>query len=453
MQKVNNVLDLVGRTPLVRINKLADPNGAEIWAKIEFFNPGSSIKDRIAIRIIGDYEKQGLLKPGGTIIEATSGNTGMGLALVCAVKGYKCIFVMPDKISEEKRNVLRAMGAEVVICPTAVDADDPASFYSVSQRLVEETEGAILSNQYFNPSNVAAHYETTGPEIWEQTGGKIDALVASMGTGGTITGAGKYLKEKNPDIKIWAADPFGSIFKEYKDTGKITPGHPYLVEGIGEDMIPGILDIDLVDEIVNVTDEDSFYVSRQMARKEGILGGGSTGTNMKLALDVAAAMRPDQVVVTIIPDTGDRYLSKHYSDQWLNEKGLLSRDRVSLYRLNRLKDTSLISIISANPGESVRSALERMTNSNVSQLPVLDGDGNLGSLRESALLTLALKDQAVLEQPVRAVMEQPFPTLDETATVNQSKQLLLENQGIVTTRNAKIVGFITRHDIINFSDK
>jgi cystathionine beta-synthase len=274
-----------------------------------------------------------------------------------------------------------------------------------------------------------------------------------MGTGGTISGAGKYLKEQNPDLKIWAADPFGSILKEYKETGKLTQGHPYLVEGIGEDMVPGILDIDLIDEIVNISDEDSFYVSRQMARKEGILGGGSTGTNMKLALEVAASMRPDQVVVTIIPDTGDRYLSKHFSDQWLNEKGMLSRDTVSLYRLNRLKNDDLISIISASPDESVRSALEHMTNSNVSQLPVLDGDRNLGSVRESALLALALKDQTKLDQLVQDVMEKPFPTQDETATVAQSKQLLLENQGIVTTRNNKIVGFITRHDIINFSDK
>ncbi len=453
MQKANSILDLIGNTPLVRINNLVAPGGAELWAKVEFINPGGSIKDRIAERIISDYEKAGILKPGGTIVEATSGNTGMGLALVCAVRDYKCIFVMPDKVSEEKRNLLRAMGAEVVICPTSVEADDPASYYSVSRRLAEETEGAVLSDQYFNPSNLLTHYETTGPEIWEQTEGKIDAFVGSMGTGGTISGVAMYLKEQNPDIKIWAADPYGSILKEYKQTGKLGQGHPYLVEGIGEDIIPGNLKIDLIDEIVNVTDEDSFYVSRQLARKEGIFSGGSTGTILKVAIEVAAAMRPDQVVVTIIPDTGERYLSKHFSDQWLNEKGMLGRDTVSLYRLNRLKQDDLLSIISASPDESVRSALDRMTNSNVSQLPVLDNDNNLGSVRESALLASALKDQTVLEHPVSNVMEQPFPTQDETATVAQSIQLLLERQGIVLTRNKKIVGFITRHDVINFSDK
>ena len=334
MIKADNILQLINHTPMVRINKLADPNGAELWAKVEYLNPGGSLKDRAALRILEDYEKEGRLKPGGTVVEATSGNMGIGLAMACAVRGYNAILVMFDKASDEKQRLVRAMGAEVVICPTDVAPDDPRSFYSVARRIAEETPGAVLANQYENPSNVQAHYDTTGPEIWEQMEGRIDALVASMGTCGTITGAARYLKEQNPDIKVWAADPYGSVFKTYKETGEITQGQLYLVEGIGEDTVPGILDIDLVDEIVNVSDKESFHMARQLALQEGILGGGSAGTNMKVAVEVAAAMRPDQVVVTLIPDTGARYLSKLYSDEWMQEQGMLSREIVS----HRFKD-------------------------------------------------------------------------------------------------------------------
>ena len=335
MIKVDNILQLIGRTPMVRINRLADPEGAELWAKVEHLNPGGSVKDRIALRILDDYEREGLLKPGGTVVEATSGNMGVGLAMACAVRGYKAILVMFDKASTEKRCLAQAMGAEVVICPADVPADDPRSYYSVARRIAEETPGAVLCNQYDNLSNAQAHYDTTGPEIWEQMEGRIDAFVASMGTGGTITGAARYLKEMNSDIKVWAADPYGSIIKTYKETGEITQGQLYLVEGIGDDMVPGNLDIDLVDEIVNVSDKESFHMARQLALQEGILGGGSAGTNMKVAVEVAAAMRPDQVVVTLIPDTGERYLSKQYSDEWMQEKGMLSREIVS----HPLKDT------------------------------------------------------------------------------------------------------------------
>lgn len=323
MQKVDNILQLIGGTPMVRINKLAAPEGAELWAKLEHMNPGGSVKDRIALRILDEYESQGLLKPGGTVVEATSGNMGVGLAMACAVKGYRAILVMFDKASGEKQRLVKALGAEVVICPTDVAADDPRSYYSVAERIASETPGAVLCNQYHNPSNADAHYDTTGPEIWEQTAGRIDAFVASIGTGGTITGAARYLKEKNPEIKVWVADPVGSILKVYKETGKITEGQIYLVEGIGDDMVPGALDIELVDEIVNVSDKESFDMARQLACKEGILGGGSAGTNMKVAVEVAAAMRPDQVVVTLIPDTGERYLSKCYSDEWMRDKDLL----------------------------------------------------------------------------------------------------------------------------------
>lgn len=452
MLKANNILELIGRTPMVKIGKLADPKGATLWAKLEYLNPGLSVKDRIAKRIISDYEKAGKLKPGGTIVEATSGNTGMGLAVVCAVKDYSAIFVMPDKVSDEKRMLLRAMGAEVVICPTAVEPDDPQSYYSVSKRIAEETPGAVLSDQYFNPSNTQTHYDTTGPEIWEQLDGKIDAFVASMGTGGTISGISKFLKEQNPDIKVWAADPYGSVLKTYKDTGKMGPAYPYLVEGIGEDIIPGNLDIDLVDEVVNINDEESFYMSRQLARKEGIFAGGSAGTIMRLAIDVAAAMLPDQNVVTIIPDTGDRYLSKHFSDQWLRDKGMLSRERVSLRRMHQMKGKELATIISVGSGALVREALEKMNEFNVSQVPVLDGDRNVGSLRDSDLLAAALQDSSTLEKKVDDVMEAPFPSMEDSASVAHSVQLLLKHQGVILTKDNRPVGFVTRHDIITFTD-
>jgi cystathionine beta-synthase len=323
MRKVESILELIGRTPIVRIKKLADPKGAELWAKVEYLNVGGSVKDRIALKSVEGFEKAGQLKAGGTVVEATSGNMGVGLAMVCAARGYQAVLVMFDKASAEKQRLAKAMGAKVIICPADVPADDPRSYYSVARRIADETPGAVLANQYHNPSNTQAHYETTGPEIWEQTEGRIDAFVASIGTGGTISGVARYLKEKKPEIKVWAADPVGSILKAYKETGEIVEGQQYLVEGIGDDMVPGALEVDLVDEIVNVSDKDSFHMARELARQEGIMGGGSTGTNMKLALDVAAAMRPDQVVVTIIPDTGERYLSKLYDDNWMLEKGIL----------------------------------------------------------------------------------------------------------------------------------
>ncbi|UCD39236.1 MAG: pyridoxal-phosphate dependent enzyme [Fidelibacterota bacterium] len=452
MVKTDSILQLIGHTPMVRIQRLADPNGAELWAKVEYFNASGSVKDRIALRIIEEFERDGSLKPGGTVVEATSGNMGVGLAMVCAVRGYKSILVMFDKASDEKRRLAQAMGAEVIICPADVPADDPRSYYSVAKKIAEETPGAVLANQYHNPSNIQAHYDTTGPEIWEQTGGRIDAFVASIGTGGTITGAARYLKEKNPNIKVWAADPCGSILKAYKETGEITEGYLYLVEGIGEDMIPGALDIDMVDEIVSVSDKESFHTARQLARQEGIFGGGSTGTNMKVALDVAAAMHPDQVVVTIVPDTGERYLSKLYSDEWMRLKGMLSRELVTLRQLRQMKSQGLPNIVSAEPGLSVRGALDRMAQYNVSQLPVLDDHQNVGSLREGRLLALALEDSSALDRPVKEIMEEPFPTVEESTSVTHSVQLLLEHQGIVLSEDGEPVGFITRHDVINYTD-
>ncbi len=318
-----NVLSLIGETPLVRLNAIPDPTGPEIVAKIESLNPGGSVKDRIGVAIIEDAEKRGLLKAGGTVVEATSGNTGVGLALACAVKGYDAVFVMPDKMSRDKIRLLEALGAEVVITPTAVAPDDPQSYYSVSKRIAAERPNSILANQYFNPVNPAAHYATTGPEVWSQTEGRLDCFVAGMGTGGTITGAAKYLKEKNPDIRIVGVDAVGSILKDLFDKTEPPPAHPYLVEGIGEDLMPETLSFENLDEVIRVSDRESFLMARRLSREEGLLVGGSSGSAVVAALEVAQRMGPEKRVVVLLPDSIDRYLSTFCSDEWLREKGLL----------------------------------------------------------------------------------------------------------------------------------
>jgi len=325
----SNVLEAIGRTPLIRLNRLAVAAGsrAEIWAKVESFNPGGSVKDRIGIAMIAEAERQGKLKPGGTIVEPTSGNTGVGLALVAALKGYRMIFTMPDKMSAEKINLLRAYGAEVIVCPTAVPPEDPRSYYSVAKRIVEETPGAFMPNQYANPQNPEAHYRTTGPEIWAQTGGRLDYFVAGMGTGGTISGVGRFLKEQDPSIRVIGVDPEGSVLKRYFETGEPGEAHTYDVEGIGEDIIPETTHFQYIDEIRRVTDRDSFLTARRLAREEGLLCGGSSGAAVWVALEVGREARPGERIVVLLPDTGERYLGKFYSDEWLKEHGYELPDR------------------------------------------------------------------------------------------------------------------------------
>ncbi|HRJ86794.1 MAG TPA: cysteine synthase family protein, partial [Ignavibacteria bacterium] len=330
MKVVNSVLELFGKTPLVKLNHITKDIKASVFAKMESMNPGASVKDRIGLAMIEDAEKRGLLKPGGTIIEATSGNTGIGLALTAAVKGYKCIFTMTEKVSVEKRRYLQALGADVVICPMTAKHDTPENYVSVAKRINADTPNSLFMYQYNNPSNPDAHYHSTGPELWEQTQGRITHFVGSLGTGGTVSGTGKYLKEKNPNIKIIAADPYGSIFKTFKESGIMTEGTPYLVEGIGQDMLPENVHFKYIDEIINITDKDSFHLSRRLGREEGIMCGGSTGTNLAAALRVAKDLDEKAVVVFVVCDTGERYLSKHHSDEWMREKRLLEKDKTTI---------------------------------------------------------------------------------------------------------------------------
>ena len=369
----DNVLELIGDTPLVRLNRIAGPDTAEVIVKIEAFNPGGSVKDRIGLRIVEDAEEKGILKPGGTIVEATSGNTGAGLALAAIHKGYKAIFVMPDKMSDEKVNYLKALGAQVFTCPTAVEPEDPRSYYSVSKRLAEETPNAILANQYHNPVNPLTHYEGTGPELWRQTEGKIDFFVAGMGTGGTISGTGRYLKEQNPDLKVVGVDVEGSILKEYFETGEMGEAHPYLVEGVGEDMIPGTINFDVIDEIVMVGDKESFVMARRLSREEGIFVGGSCGSAVAGAMQIARREGPGKRIVVLLPDSGSRYLSTFHGDEWMMERGFVDPETTTVGDVLGSKAPGPTSLVSAEPSETVRTALERMREEDVSQMPVLRG--------------------------------------------------------------------------------
>jgi cystathionine beta-synthase len=321
MKYLENILESIGNTPLVKLNKVVDSKGAPVFAKLEFLNPGGSIKDRMALHIIREAEEKGVLKPGGTIVENTSGNTGVGVALVAAIKGYKCIFTMPDKMSQEKIDLLKAFGAQVIITPTEVPADSPQSYYEVAKRIAKET-GAFYLNQYHNPQNIEAHYLTTGKEIWEQTQGKIDYLVAGIGTGGTLSGAAKFLKEKNKNVQVIAVDPIGSVFYDYFKTGKLIEPKVYKVEGIGEDMVTGAMDFSVVDDIRQVSDKESFFMARRLCREEGFFCGGSSGAAVSVAVKVAKELPPEKIVVTILPDSGSRYLSKYYSDEWMKKNGL-----------------------------------------------------------------------------------------------------------------------------------
>lgn len=454
MEFHENILGLIGNTPLVRLNRLARDVKPKIFAKMENLNPGYSVKDRIGVAMIEAAERAGMLKPGGTVIEATSGNTGIGLAIAAAVKGYKCIFVMTDKASVEKSRYLKALGADVVITPVSAKPGTPDHYVSTARRIASETPNSFYPDQYSNPANPEAHYHSTGPELWRQTEGKITHFVAGLGTGGTISGTGRFLKEKDPNIKIIGADPYGSIFKTFKETGKIVEATPYLVEGIGQEIVPPNVHIKYVDEVINVTDGESFEMSRSLGRTEGIFCGGSTGTNLAAALRVAKDLDENAIVVFIVCDTGEHYLTKHHSDEWLKEKRLLEPQKITAGLISGTKKPQAPkSLISVSPTDIVGDALAKMDDLGLSQIPVLEEGRAVGSLRENRCLAKVVRNRELLNSPVSEVMEASFPTVDIDASSGEVTKRLQTSPAVLVEEYGRIVGIITRHDVLDLKLK
>ncbi len=454
----DSILETIGRTPLVRLRKVTRGVEPEVLAKVEFFNPGGSVKDRIGISIIEEAERSGRLKPGGTIVEATSGNTGVGLAIAAAVKGYKCVFVMPDKMSDEKIRTLRAFGAKVVITPTAVDKDDPRSYYKVAERLVRETPNAILGNQYHNPANPAIHYATTGPEIWEQTGGQIDAFVAGMGTGGTITGVARYLRERKPDIKIVGVDVVGSLLLDTWRNGRV-PENPilktYKLEGIGEDFIPSTLDLSLCDLVVQVNDRESFLMARRIVREEGIFVGGSCGAALAGALKAIPQLNltANHTVVVLLPDNGARYLTKFFDDNWMRENGFLNTDWSQGTVGDFIQASPLRPVVTATPNEALGIVIKRMKQGDFSQLPVVNEDGTLrGMVSESDILSYMLDHPHVaIDTTAITPLIRDAATVDESTPLNTLSDILQKAKAaVLVDERRRVHGVITMMDVIDF---
>ncbi len=447
MEFSDSILDLVGHTPMVRLQKVARGVKPVILAKLEQLNPGGSVKDRIALTMIEDAERSGLLRPGGTIIEPTSGNTGHGLAMVAAIKGYNMVFVMPDKMSAEKISLLRAYGADVVVCPTNVERESPQSYYSVAERLSHEIPGAFQPNQYFNQRNPEAHYRTTGPEVWEQTQGRVDVFVSGMGTGGTISGVARYLKEKKPSVQIVGADPEGSIY-----SGSV---RPYKVEGVGEDFMPGTMDIKLVDQVVQVTDKQSFVAARRLAREEGILVGGSSGMALHAALVVARDRGPDDVIVVLFPDTGRNYLSKFFNDEWMRQNGFLARlGAVRIREVMAEHPEGMPPLVTVEASRSVGDAIDLMQRYGISQLPVTeDTNGHLvvGTLQERTLLDRVYHDPSVVTTAVSAAMDAPLSQVGVDSSIDDAFEPLLRGeQAVLVVESGQPVAVITRSDLLEF---
>jgi len=447
----NSIVDTIGNTPMVKLNEVSKEVPGTILAKIEYFNPGNSMKDRIAIKIIEDAESNGLLRPGGTIIEGTSGNTGMGLALVAIAKGYKCIFTLADKQSREKIDVLRAMGAEVIVCPTNVPADDPRSYYSIAQKLNKEIPNSYYVNQYDNLSNTQAHYDTTGPEIWEDTDGKITHYVAGVGTGGSICGVSKFLKEKNPDITVLGIDSYGSVFKKYKETGDFDEKeiYPYLTEGIGEDILPKNVNFDLIDYFVKVTDKDAAIMARKLAKKEGLFVGWSSGSAVYGAIEYAKKnLSEEDVMVIILPDHGTRYLGKVYNDVWMNDHGFTEKTALATAK-DIIEWKSNDYLVAIDKDMLVGDAIKTLTQEGISQIPVMDGSKMVGSITDSKLLQLLLEDQTSSKEKIDIVMDKPlqFVALDNTLDV-LSSLISRENKALLVRDQKNIVHIITEHDIL-----
>jgi cystathionine beta-synthase len=456
-----SVLELVGRTPIVRLDRISRDVPGTILAKLEYLNPGGSLKDRIGLAMIEAAERDGRLKPGGTIVEPTSGNTGVGLAIAAAIKGYRCIFVMPDKMSQEKIAMLRAYGAEVVITPTAVEPDSPESYYSVSSRLAEEIPGGFKPDQYSNPANPTAHYERTGPEILEQTDGKLDALVISVGTGGTISGVGRYFKEHAPHVRIVGADPEGSVYtaREERDV------HPYFVEGIGKDSWPETMDPSVVDEWLRVSDRDSFLVARRLAREEGLLAGGSSGTTVHAAIEVARRLGRDARILAMLPDSGRSYLSKFLDDNWLLEHGFLERSAPApsvsqLLRSKGVEERGVPALVTISAHQKVGEAIDQMQRYSISQLPVIRGNGDgdvesladvIGSLQDRDLLDRVFKNADALHEDVASAMQPPLAAVEEGASVDAVFAALTgRSNAVLVAREGRPVGVVTRSDLLEY---
>ena len=445
-----SVLDTVGWTPLIHLARIGRGIRTPVYGKAEYVNPGASVKDRIGLAIIEDAERRGELKPGGTVVEGTSGNTGVGLAIAAALKGYRCIFTMPDKMSQEKVRLLKAYGAEVVITPTAVPPDHPENYVMKAKQIVHDTPGAILANQFYNDINPQAHYRTTGPEIWQQTGGKVTHFVAAAGTGGTVSGTGKYLKEQNPKVRIISGDPEGSLYSGYGKTRKMGTGSPYKVEGVGGDKIPTTVYWDVVDEWRQVSDRDSMTMARRLAREEGILVGGSAGLNVHMALEVARELDdPNAMVVTILCDTGERYLSKLFNDEWMQENQLLDAPRTTVEELLARRPSGPPALVAVQPAQQVRQALNLMSTWGVSQIPVVDQGTVVGGLVEGPLSTKALLQPQLLDRPVREVMTDPFPVVAAATPTDRLGQLLSgEAPAVVVEKDGKLIGIVSRHDVL-----
>jgi cystathionine beta-synthase len=451
--KCNSILDAVGGTPLVRLNRVTKDLAAEVWVKADYLNPGGSLKDRIALQMIDEAERKGQLRPGGTIVEATTGNTGVGLALIAAVRGYKTVFTVPDKQSREKIDMLKAFGAEVIVCPTAVEPEDPRSYYSVAKKLAREIPSAYFANQYENAANPEAHYRTSGPEIWKDTEGKITHFVCGLGTGGTASGAGKYLKEQNPKLKVIGVDPQGSLFYEYWKTGNVGKARTYVVEGIGEDIIPAVLDFSVLDDVIQVNDEECFLWARRLAKREGILTGGSGGGCISAALRVARECKKGDLVVAMLPDSGARYLSKIYNDSWMRELGyadaevtLTAADVIRVKRQNgKTRD-----LMTVGPNRTVFQALQTMQQQDISQIPVFEDEHSIGTMFEDKILNLALQGKDLRKLIVREVMGAPLPQVAANAPVERVTHLLShESPAVFVEMETGKLEVLTKFDLMD----
>ncbi len=445
-----SVLGTIGWTPLIRLNRVTDGARTPVFGKAEFFNPGGSVKDRIGLAMIEAAEREGTLKPGGVVVEGTSGNTGVGLALAAALKGYRCIFTMPDKMSQEKVRLLKAFGAEVIVTPTAVPPDHPDNYVQTARRIVASTPGAVLADQFYNPVNPEAHRATTGPEIWTQTEGRITHFVGSAGTGGTISGTGRFLKDQNPDIRVVAGDPVGSIFAHYFRTGEKGEGAPYKVEGIGNDKLPSTLWFDVIDELHVVGDREAFHMARRLTREEGLFVGGSAGLIVHLAAELAKRLDdPEALIVCMLPDTGERYLSKLYNDEWLRENQLIEPEHMDAAHLLASKSPGTPALVVVAPDQTVREALSLITSHGISQLAVFDRDDAIGSLAEEVIMAAVIEDPLVLDRSVRDLMEAPFPSVESSAGMEDIARLLTRsNPAVIVRQDGAPTGIITRYDLV-----